>query len=275
MGFIIIIFAVLVSTSLSYAHGATYTVKQIGENTITVTVKANLNDGKGIEITSASKREGKVLNIFYRVESGVQDSDSIDVDLRTMLPPVRIILTNISEPEQSLFPDIKGIYAEEYIRHLHDMGAVGGFPDGTFKPDNSVTRAEFVTMLLNSLKVDKKTGSKGFKDTAKHWARDAINTAYDMKIINGFKDGTFRPDEKVTAAQAAKMIASLFSFKTAIATVELPKLNEKHWAYSSIKAITNAGIIMRDDQLFKSFKEDAYLSRGDCAMIISRAITTE
>lgn len=258
----------------SYAHGVTYSAKQIGENTITVTLKGDLKAGEGIEITSASKRDGKVLNIFYRIEKGVTGMDSMDIDLRTMLPPIRIILTDISKPDEVLFLDIKGIYAEEYIRHLHDMGAVNGFPDGTFKPNNGITRAEFVTMLLNSLKINKKTDSKSiFKDTSRHWAKDAINTAYGMNLIKGFNDGTFKPDARITAAEASAIIDRMFKFST-FTGGNLPKLNSKHWAYESIKRLADAGIISPEDILFKKFKEDADLSRADCAMILSRAITT-
>lgn len=259
----------------SYAHGVTYSVKQIGENTVNITLNADLQEGKGIEITSASKRGGKVLNIFYRIEDGAEGLNTMDVDLRTMLPPVRIILTNISEPDMPLFPDIKGIYAEEYIRHLHDCGAVGGFPDGTFKPERAVTRAEFMTMLLKALKISEKSELKSdFKDISKHWAKNIINTACSMKIINGFKDGTFRPNEKITAGQAAKIIDNLFKFRT-VEAKDMPDLNPGHWAYMSIKNIVNADIIIPEDRLFETFKEDAQLSRADCAMILSRAVTTK
>jgi hypothetical protein len=264
---------VLFIGNTAFAHEATYSVKQIGENTITVTLKADAKSGKGVEITSASKRGGKELNIFYRTD-GAKTSDSMDVDLRTMLPPIRIILTNISDADKALFPDTKGIDQEEYIQHLHDMGAIEGFPDGTFKPGSGVTRAEFVTMMLKSLNINKKPTSKGFKDTIKHWAKDAINTAYDMKIINGFKDGTFKPNDGITAAQASKIIDSLFKFRTNTNTA-LPKLNEKHWANAAIKKIMAAGVIMPDDKLFKEFREESPLSRADCAMILSRAITTQ
>lgn len=262
-----------VCSCMGYANGVTYTTKQIGENTIKVTLNGQLAKGQGIEITSASKREGKVLNIFFRTGAGITGMDSIDVDLRTMLPPIRIMLTNIDNPDQGVFKDIKGIYSEEYIRHLHDMGAVDGYPDGTFKPKASVTRAEFVTMLLNSLKVEKKSKSKGFKDTGKHWAKDAINTACDMKIINGFGDGTFKPDKTVTAAEAAAIITKLFVFRST-SQKEMPAVNKKHWAYGSLKKIFSAGIICKADPIFTGFKEDMALNRADCAMMISRAITT-
>ena len=270
---ILVITILMTISGISYASGITYSVKQIGENTIKVTLDANLPQGQGIEITSASKREGKMLNIFYRVGKGITNMNSMDVDLRTMIPPIRIMLTNVDNPNQGVFKDIKGIYAEENIRHLHDLGALEGYSDGTFKPKNSVTRAEFVTMLLNALKVEKKSKSKGFKDTNKHWAKDAINTACDLKIINGFNDGTFKPDKTVTAAEAAKIITRLFVFKNTNQK-EVPIINKKHWAYDSLKKIFAAGIIDKADPLFKGFKEDAALNRGNCAMIISRAITT-
>ena len=271
-GFLLTILAVLFISNTVFAHEAVYSVKHIGENTITVTLKADAKSGKGVEITSASKRGGKVLNIFYRTD-GAKTSDSLDVDLRTMLPPIRIILTNISDPDKALFPDIKGIDQKEYIQHLHDIGAINGFPDGTFKPESGVTRAEFVTMLLKSLNINRKSVSKGFKDTTKHWAKDAINTAYDMKIINGFGDGMFKPNDQITVAQASKIIDSLFKFRGNMQT-ELPKLNEKHWANAAIKRVMAAGIINPDDKLFKEFKEEAPLSRANCAMVLSRAITT-
>jgi hypothetical protein len=213
------------------------------------------------------------LNIFYRTD-GIKTADSLDVDLRTMLPPIKIILTNISNPDKALFSDIKGIEQEDYIKHLHDMGAVNGYSDGTFKPQNGVTRAEFVTMFLKALNINNNTSGKGFKDTTKHWARDAINTAYGMKIINGFEDGTFRPDAPITAAQASKIIDSMFKFRTIVWLKEEPKINKNHWANASIMRIINAGIINQDDKLFKNFKEDEPLSRADCAMMLSRAIST-
>lgn len=273
----LVIMGILCITSVKwvYAHGVTYSAKQLGENTIKITLKANLKKGQGIEITSASKRSGKVLNIFYKISNGVEGMEALDVDLRTMLPPIRIILTDIDNPEKPIFSDIKGIYAEEYIRHLHDMGALHGFPDGSFRPDKKVSRAEFVSLLLGALKVDvKPKTSKKFKDISKHWAKDAIYTGVEMKMINGFKDGTFKPDKPITIAEAVKVIDNLFKFSTSVDT-DFPKLNEKHWAFGSIRRLITAGIINRDDNLFKNFKEDAPLSRADAAMIISRAITTQ
>ncbi|MGE5328584.1 MAG: S-layer homology domain-containing protein [Deltaproteobacteria bacterium] len=271
--FILAIIMLFVLSYGCYASGTTYSVRQVGENTINIVLNAKLPEGQGIEITSVSKREGKLLNIFFKTGKGITGLNSIDVDLRTMLPPVRIILTNIDNPEQGVFKDIKGTAAEEYIRHLHDMGAIEGYTDGTFKPNKSVTRAEFITMLLNSLKVEKKSKSKGFKDTKKHWARDAINTACDMKIVSGFVDGTFKPDKTVTIAEAAKIITRVFVFSTANQK-EMPAINKKHWAYDSLRKIFLAGIINKTDSLFKGFKEDLVLNRANCAMIISRAITT-
>lgn len=264
----------LAMSGICYASGVTYSTKPIGENTIEVTLKAGLQKGQGIEITSAAKREGKELNIFYRIGEEIAGADSMKVDLRTMLPPVRIILTNIDKPDEGIFKDIKGLYSENYIRHLHDMGALNGYPDGTFKPKNSVTRAEFVTMLLNALKLEKKAAkAKGFKDTGKHWAKNAISTACEMKIVSGFKDGTFKPDKTVTAAEAVSIITRLLIFRNAVSK-EIPELNKKHWAYDSLKKAFTAGLIIKADPIYKGFKADGSLNRADCAMIISRAITT-
>jgi len=51
------------------------------------------------------------------------------------------------------FNDIKGIETEEYITHLHDAGIVNGMPDGSFRPDSNITRAEFMVLLVKALKL--------------------------------------------------------------------------------------------------------------------------
>jgi len=67
------------------------------------------------------------------------------------IPPIRIILSNIDKPDWVPFNDIKGIETEEYITHLHDAGIVNGMPDGSFRPDSNITRAEFMVLLVKAL----------------------------------------------------------------------------------------------------------------------------
>lgn len=101
--------------------------------------------------------------------------------------------------------DIKGHWAEKFITELVASGAIGGYPDGTFKPDQSISRAEFATILVKAFHLPEQTG-KVFDDTAGHWAEKFIATAAAHGIVSGYSDTAFGPDDPITREQMAVMI---------------------------------------------------------------------
>lgn len=103
------------------------------------------------------------------------------------------------------YTDIKGHWAQEYIEALAALGAVGGYPDGSFKPEQAISRAEFATMLVKAFKLENK-GGRIFADTAVHWAKDSIAAAAANGIVTGYDSNTFGPDDIITREQMAVMI---------------------------------------------------------------------
>ena len=100
------------------------------------------------------------------------------------------------------------------IQSLVARGIINGYEEEngtfTFKPEATITRAEFCKMIIYSIGLSSMAESvvseTGFPDVSpEHWAAGAIKTAFDLKIINGFDDGTFKPGEPVTYDQAIKM----------------------------------------------------------------------
>lgn len=87
---------------------------------------------------------------------------------------------------------------------------VSGYPDGTFRPNNSVTRAEFTAMLVGALKLDGTGVALDFTDQAKigAWAKRAVALAVQTGIVSECEDGSFRPDAQITRAEMASMIAN-------------------------------------------------------------------
>ncbi|HBC94287.1 MAG TPA: hypothetical protein DCZ10_15670, partial [Pelotomaculum sp.] len=81
--------------------------------------------------------------------------------------------------------DITGHWAMDSINKLVALDAISGYPDGTFKPDNSITRAEFAAVLVKAFKLEGKGGGV-FADTAVHWARDYIAAAAANGVVNGY-----------------------------------------------------------------------------------------
>ncbi|MFA5383948.1 MAG: S-layer homology domain-containing protein [Eubacteriales bacterium] len=101
--------------------------------------------------------------------------------------------------------DITGHWAENSIKKLFALGAIGGYPDGSFKPDKSITRAEFVTILVKAFELSSE-GGKVFADTANHWAKGSIAAAAFNGIVSGYDETTFGPDDLITREQMAAMI---------------------------------------------------------------------
>ncbi len=110
------------------------------------------------------------------------------------------------------FTDVSESYQYyDAVQSLVGRGVINGYEDGSFKPEATITRAEFAKMVIYAIGLGNITQDTtletGFPDvSSNHWAAGVIKTAFDMDIINGFDDGTFKPDENVTYDQALKMV---------------------------------------------------------------------
>lgn len=104
------------------------------------------------------------------------------------------------------FPDMKQNWAEPYVDALSELQMIGGFPGGRFQPDDPITRAQFAAIAAKALELS--GGTSAFKDVpANYWSRNAIAAASGAGLITGFPDGTFRPEQPLTRAQALVILA--------------------------------------------------------------------
>lgn len=106
----------------------------------------------------------------------------------------------------------------EAIADLNNLKIMVGDENGDFRGDANITRAEFATIICRVLGQEEQAkylqDRPGyFTDTTGHWANGYINVANQQKIINGFEDSTFRPDENVTVAQAIKMLICTLGYE--------------------------------------------------------------
>lgn len=104
------------------------------------------------------------------------------------------------------------------VNTLVALGVINGYEDGTFLPDNNITRAEVSKVMVAALnKLDdatKRAGATQFTDVAAdHWASGFINVGVSNKIVNGMGDGTFAPQANVTIAQVVKMLAAAMGYE--------------------------------------------------------------
>lgn len=106
--------------------------------------------------------------------------------------------------------DVAGTQYEEAVAKLIAENVVNGYPDGTFRPQNKVTRAEAAKMIV--LATGEKQTAAGetpvFTDIKGHWAESYVQTAANAGILNGYPDKTFRPEQTVTYYEMAKILVA-------------------------------------------------------------------
>jgi hypothetical protein len=144
--------------------------------------------------------------------------------------------------------DTKGHWAQQYIAILQQRGTIGGFPDGTFKPDQGITRSQFAAIAVKALGLPSGGREVEFRDLPKtHWAYKAICSASDAGLVGGFPDGSFRPEDKLTRAQALVILAKALSKGTSDTAV-LDKYKDGNgvaaWAAPSVAKAASAGIVV-------------------------------
>ncbi|WP_209874661.1 Ig-like domain-containing protein [Paenibacillus silagei] len=129
-----------------------------------------------------------------------------------------------------------GHWAAEAIGQVTRSGMMKGYTDGSFKPNQTITRAEMAT-LLSRLITSSEGQSAGFSDIAGHWAQAAIERMSQAGMITGYQDGTFRPDQTLTRAEAVTIINR--ALKIAPLTSAAQKWADvpaSYWAFGSIQA---------------------------------------
>jgi hypothetical protein len=164
--------------------------------------------------------------------------------------------------------DISGHPHEDAIRSLREAGITTGYADGTFRPDENVTRAQMATFLTRAAKLEP-GGEPTFSDVAAdHPHARGIAAVAAAGISEGWDDGTFRPARDVTRAQMASFLARALELDPGSGRT-FHDVPEHHPHHGSIEAVAAEGIALgRDDG---SFRPDEAVTRGHMASFLARA----
>ncbi|WP_373547904.1 S-layer homology domain-containing protein [Chamaesiphon sp.] len=99
--------------------------------------------------------------------------------------------------------DITGNWAEPFIKALVEKDIIKGYPDGTFRPDRAVTRAEYAALLNKAFTLQPVRAARKFQDVPNnYWASEVIQKAYQSGFLAGYPNGTFAPDRNITRIQS-------------------------------------------------------------------------
>lgn len=178
-----------------------------------------------------------------------------------------------SLPTPDTFPDVPSSHPHsDAINQLASMGVINGYPDGSFKPDNTVNRAEFVKMILTALDyelIDKKTPS--FKDSIKtDWHYPYIETAKFHEMIKGYSNRLVKPGQTIIKAEGLKI--ALEAAKLSIASsgsTSFTDVPANEWYAAYVKTALDAGIDLNlIGNAANRFEPGHEMTRGEVAELI-------
>lgn len=155
-------------------------------------------------------------NTRYDVNNATKTSQILavgnDIDQKKIFGSVNFVAATVDVPPGGpvAFKDVPANYwAKAYIEALASQNIIAGFPDGSFKPNDPVTRAQFATIVTKALTPATKRAAIKFKDVPSNfWANAAIQSAYQSEFVSGYPDGTFKPQQEIPRVQALVALAN-------------------------------------------------------------------
>ena len=148
--------------------------------------------------------------------------------------------------QSSGYSDVKaGDWFNNAVSTLSNAGIIAGYEDGSFKPNGYITRAEFATIAARFFDVTY-SGKDLFPDISGHWAKDYINQAANKGFVNGYEDGTFKPDRNITRAEAVTLVNRTLdrhpdkNHFTKDMLVWPDNMDQTKWYYADMQEATNS-----------------------------------
>ena len=163
----------------------------------------------------------------------------------------RLLSDDTREAFWSSTNDYSDVTADKWYNNavstLSRLGVISGYPDGTFRPDASITRAEFAKIAVSFCKYGSTTYSGCFSDVkASDWFSTCVETARNSNLIAGYPDGTFRPNNAITRAEACTIVNRTLGRKPAknhmaiSGRINWPDCLDTEWFYADMMEATNS-----------------------------------
>ncbi len=148
--------------------------------------------------------------------------------------------------QSNAYSDVKaGDWFNNAVSTLSNAGIIAGYEDGSFRPNGYITRAEFATIAARFFDVTY-NGKDLFPDISGHWAKDYINQAANKGFVNGYEDGTFKPDRNITRAEAVTLVNRTLdrhpdkNHFTKDMLVWPDNMDQTKWYYADMQEATNS-----------------------------------
>ena len=181
------------------------------------------------------------------------------------------------------FPDVKiGYWVDKPVSLLAMGKVITGYPDGTFRPEGNITRAEMCSLLVKAMsKVQSATSETGTLDVGlrtgfadvpeKHWAAPYIAQAAKLGVVKGYPDNTFKPSGNITRAEGLAMVARFDNISEEAYNNEFNDVRSSNWAATIIAGAYKANIL--EFLKGKPFEPNLRLLRSETVEMLRQTTT--
>ncbi|WP_411735170.1 S-layer homology domain-containing protein [Paenibacillus sp. M2] len=180
-----------------------------------------------------------------------------------------------------IFNDVAQHWAETEVNDMGSRMVIEGITDTTFEPNRGVTRAEFAAIMVRGLGIKLGEQINSFQDVnGSEWYSDAVNTAASYGLIDGYEDGTFRPQTQITRQEAMALIAramSVTGMETAASAANIQQWSDyadaeqvANWAKEAVAASISTGLVSGRGQ--DTIAPNQSITRAETAVIIRRLL---
>ncbi|MCM3734220.1 S-layer homology domain-containing protein [Fictibacillus nanhaiensis] len=197
--------------------------------------------------------------------------------------------TALANEDEEYFPDpwyyysaedIEGHWSQEDMENMLQADIIRGVRGADdllyLQPEAKITRAQFTTLVVRALELETDKPGKAFTDIGKHWAKEEINIASALGIINGKTDTEFKPDMNITRAEIAKIIKIAFDPSVTFedgTPKSFSDLKTSHWAYKYIREVSGVDILR--GKTTTTVEPDSNAKRSEASVMLKRALWLE
>lgn len=179
----------------------------------------------------------------------------------------------MANPSLPAMKDIDAHWAKKDIEHLVGLLAINGYPDSTFKPDNSITRAEFATILAKAMGWTANSGAASFKDTVPDWAGGYVGAAVEKGVIKGYEDNTFRADRLISRAEMAVIVVRALGKDASDKPLTFSDASDvPAWAAGYVATAVDNGIIT--GMPGNVFNQNGNATRAETSAVVNRLLNS-
>jgi hypothetical protein len=177
----------------------------------------------------------------------------------------------------AFFPDSQNNWAKNAIQSLSDQGILTGYPDGSFRPQGLITRAEFSAMMVKALSLNiNATGSQTFNDVPTgHWAYPSIETVRATGLVSGYPNGQFMPAKSISRAESMAILSNAARIPMpSDATINQVLAGYRDsasipaWARPGVAAAIQSGIYANDPSAGNSIEPLQPATRAEVAAMV-------